>query len=167
MTALTNWALPIARLPCGARVISFKRHACNVTVRFHRRPIDLTGKRHPFCDAIYNADGTHWSGTLPPLSNSTALLMKDYLRVAADLSEDERAVISRMTNGEWVYPMATIAADVCQPVRQVREIIRGFAADGLAELAPLMSEDGEVRGRGYYLTRDGLGVQSAILGGEA
>lgn len=101
-------------------------------------------------------------------ANASSIAGGDYaLATAWTLSYPARRLIAEMSNGEFVHPIATTAADADVPVRDARKILKRFRADGLAKYGPLFDEDdGTPCGSGTWLTPAGLAVRAAILSGE-
>lgn len=77
----------------------------------------------------------------------------------AHLSEAERKVLGSMEH-VWGRKLATIATETGLMDADVRAIVKVFVHRGLAEFGALYN-DGELAGRGYYLTDAGAAMQRA------
>ena len=89
--------------------------------------------------------------------------MADPAAIAASLSEAQRKVLMRMSDGEWVYPIARTAEEAGVPYAETRKIIRQFRNDGLAVYGPLYNEDEcHPQGSGTWLSGTGLAVRAEL-----
>jgi hypothetical protein len=87
----------------------------------------------------------------------------DIERIAAGLSDAQRAVLLRMSDGEFVYPVARTADEAGVPLAEARKVIRQFRADGLARYGVLYNEDEyTVCGSGTWLSGLGLAVRAHL-----
>jgi hypothetical protein len=79
-------------------------------------------------------------------------------RLYLTLTTEKILVLDHMSDGEWVYPMATLASQIDLPVSIVRKILREFRDKGIAIYGHLTREDdSNVCGSGYF--RSSLGEQ--------
>lgn len=77
----------------------------------------------------------------------------------AHLTDDALAVLRHM-NDDIGHTFSTLAERTGRTAKQVSAIVRSLAADGIAKLVPLFSdEDSTMRGRGYVLTEKGVNAQ--------
>jgi hypothetical protein len=86
--------------------------------------------------------------------------MDNGLELARGLSVQEVAVMACMSDGEFVYPAAMIAADAGVPVHVTKKIMKSFRQRGWAQHGHLRGEDSDhVLGSGTWLTDAGLQIQ--------
>ena len=78
------------------------------------------------------------------------------------LSRAQRLVIAHMSP-DFSCPAANIAIRACLPEYVVRAAFREMKFSGVVDLGFRMADDGEMRGRGYFLTDYGASLKSAIL----
>lgn len=83
--------------------------------------------------------------------------------VAKGLTEAQRAIIPRMSDGELVYPLPRLTEDLPSNLRLYRKAVAGLRQSGLAQHGPLYDQDdGSLRGSGTWLTPLGLLVRSIL-----
>ena len=75
-------------------------------------------------------------------------------RIAGELTELERRILSCMSDGECVYPMRDTASDAGVPYGTTRKILRTFHKEGIANFGTLHNLIGNGRrvGSGYWRT---------------
>lgn len=87
-------------------------------------------------------------------------------QIAEGLSDDARALLPYMSDGDMVYPLAQITSDmeVPLPLTRARKAVREMRQSGLAKHGPLYDEDEPyVRGSGSWLTGLGRQVRNILL----
>ena len=86
---------------------------------------------------------------------------------AWSLDQAQRAILPRMSDGQYVSPLAEIVEELPGSITVYRRAVKGLRQIGLADHGPLFDEEtGTLKGSGTYLTRPGLWVRDFILGGR-
>lgn len=78
---------------------------------------------------------------------------------AGNFTPDELRVIDHMSDGEIVHPTQQVADDCGLPIEKVRSIMASLRACGLARSGYLTNDEGQLCGRGTWLTGEGLKIR--------
>ena len=83
--------------------------------------------------------------------------------IVKGMTEDEQAVILCMSDGMFVEPLSSVAADANVSLERTREIMKKFREDGFAIYGSLWNEyEHKPAGSGTWLTKLGFDIRVYI-----